>query len=42
VNPYTDLAKLADPYGNKASFFSGKSPLADADEDIRKLQEDIY
>jgi hypothetical protein len=32
---------MADPYG-KASYLTSVSPFANADDELKKLQEDIY
>jgi len=37
MNPYTDLTKLADPYGNKALFLDEKTPYDNAEDELKRL-----
>ena len=42
MNPYTDILKLSDPYGNKVGFLEQKSPFDNAEDELKRLQEEIY
>ena len=42
MNPYTDILKLSDPYGNKSGFLEQKSPFDNAEDELKRLQEEIY
>ena len=42
MNPYTDILKLSDPYGNKVGFLEQKSPFDNAEDELKHLQEEIY
>ena len=42
INPYQDLQKLSDPYGNKAVFLDEKTPFENAEDELKRIQEDIY
>jgi hypothetical protein len=40
-NPYGDPSKLSDPFG-QASYLQGKSPFENAENELKRIQEDIY
>lgn len=42
MNPYTDVLKLSDPYGSNVGFLEQKSPLDNAEDELKRLQEEIY
>jgi hypothetical protein len=33
---------MADPYGNKTVFLEEKSPFENAEDELKRLQEEIY
>jgi hypothetical protein len=41
LNPYGDPNKY-DPYGNKGNYLNNASPNDNTEEDLKKLQQEIY
>lgn len=42
INPYGDINKLTDPYADQKQYLSAASPFDNADDELKKLQEEIY